>query len=102
MDKINWTELSLQDIENIAEYISLDSERYAELTVFELYKSTEILEKFPTIGRIVPEFKNKKIREIIKGNFRIIYKIINENRIDILTVYHSKRKLKRKNRSNNL
>jgi len=37
------------------------------------------------------------IRELIEGNYRIIYKIVNEYQIDILTIHHSARDLKRRN-----
>jgi toxin ParE1/3/4 len=35
----------------------------------------------------------KSIREIIEGNYRIIYRILNPNTIHILTGFHSKRNL---------
>ena len=38
------------------------------------------------VTRWLPE-----IREIIVGNYRLIYFIVEQNRIDILTVYHSSR-----------
>jgi plasmid stabilization system protein ParE len=40
MVKINWTEFSLQDINNIAEYIAKDSQRYAELFVSNVFTKT--------------------------------------------------------------
>jgi toxin ParE1/3/4 len=51
----------------------------------------------PYIGRRVPEFTKKSIREIIEGNYRIIYQIKNKNQVDILRVYHTSRLLKKKN-----
>jgi len=38
----------------------------------------------------------QNIRELIEGNYRIIYLIINDERIDILTVHHSARDLTRR------
>jgi toxin ParE1/3/4 len=31
------------------------------------------------------------VRELLLGNYRIIYRIVSDFRVDILTVYHSKR-----------
>ena len=93
MVEVNWTADALRDLDEIGSYIALDSIRYAEITVEELFMSTEILETFPLSGRMVPEFKNETIREIIKGNFRIVYKIVNKIKLDIVTVHHSKRLL---------
>lgn len=93
MVEINWTARALDDLEEIAKYISKDSVRYAKLTIRTLFTSTDILIKTPRIGRVVPEFKNSLIREIIRGNYRLVYKITSAKRIDILTVHHSARHL---------
>jgi plasmid stabilization system protein ParE len=45
-------------------------------------------------GRIVPEFEDAQIREVIEGNYRIIYFLENENIIKIIRVYHGARLLK--------
>ena len=93
MVKINWTNLALQDLDDIGEYISKDSVRYAELTVQHLFDSVDILKSHPKAGRIVPEFDLEDLRELIRGSYRIVYKIISKSRIDILTVHHSARLL---------
>jgi len=56
MVKINRTNLTIQDLEDIADYISKDSIRYAEITVQQLFISVDILLSHPKAGRIVPEF----------------------------------------------
>jgi toxin ParE1/3/4 len=94
MAEIKWTDQSLNDIENIAEFIAKDSEYYASVQVNRFFEETEILHQFPYSGRIVPEINNKDVREIISGNYRIIYKIVSSDRIDILTVHNSNRMIK--------
>jgi len=84
----------LEDLNSIGEYIARDSERYARLTLSKIRNSVNILKDNPLVGRIVPEVSYPSVREIIHGNYRIIYEIINDNRIDILTVHHSARILK--------
>jgi len=96
MVEVKWTDQSIQDIDNIAEYISQDSVNYAELQVNDFFERAEILNEFPNTGRIVPEFKDKNIRELIVGSYRLIYFILREERIDILAVHHSARLLKTK------
>jgi addiction module RelE/StbE family toxin len=93
MVEINWTTRALEDLEDIAQYISRDSVRYAKVTIQTLFLSTDILVRTPRIGRVVPEFRNAVIREIIRGNYRIVYKIVSAKKIDILTVHHSARHL---------
>lgn len=93
MVEVNWSPHALMDLENIGQYISKDLIKYAKLTIRTLFISTEILVKTPRIGRVVPEFKNALIRELIRGNYRIVYRIVSAKKIDILTVHHSARHL---------
>ena len=51
-----------------------------------IQKSVNRLEKFPNSGRQVPEIKRQDIREIIKGNYRIIYKI--DDGAHMLRIYY--------------
>ncbi len=95
MVKIIWTQRSLTDLKSIAEYISKDSIKYASLTLQRILDVTKYLETNPRIGRMVPEVEKKdKIREIILGNYRIIYKITSSQSVHILTVHHSARRLR--------
>ncbi len=86
MVKVIWTDSAIQDLNDIGDFISKDSIRYAEITVEKLFYAVDILMTYPNIGRIVPEFEDENIRELIHGNYRIVYQLIDEFRIDILTV----------------
>jgi addiction module RelE/StbE family toxin len=95
MVKIIWTQRSLTDLKSIAEYISKDSVKYASLTLERIIDVTKHLETNPRIGRMVPEIgRNDKIREIIFGNYWIIYKITSNLTVHILTVHHSAKRLR--------
>jgi toxin ParE1/3/4 len=94
MVKINWTNFALQDLLEIAEFISKDSHRYAQMTVKYLFESPSILKTHPKAGRIVPEFNDEHLRELIRGSYRLVYRIVDKNRIDILTIHHSARLIK--------
>jgi len=93
MVRINWTFQAKDDLKAIAEYISRDSKRYAKLQVIRIKNRTRILKTQVRSGKIVPEINKENIRELIEGNYRIIYKIVKDNRIDILTIHHSARDL---------
>ena len=95
MVKIIWTQRSLADLKSIAEFISKDSLKYASLTLERIIVVTKYIESNPRIGRMVPEVgRNDKIREIIFGNYRIIYKIANSTVVYILTIHHSSKRLR--------
>ena len=53
----------------------------------------DILKTFPQAGRTVPEKNDENVRELIEGNYRIIYEVVSADQISILTVYHSARDL---------
>lgn len=89
--KVNWTNLALEDIANIAEFISKDSFYYAQLQTERFFARVEILESHPHSGRIVPELSKNELRELIEGSYRIVYRIVSHERLDILTVHHSSR-----------
>lgn len=93
MAKVNWTIQSIKDIENIAEFIAKDSEKYATIQTQRFFEIVTALESQPQIGKIVPEINKSNIRELILGNYRIIYVIKLNQDVDIITVHHSKRLL---------
>jgi toxin ParE1/3/4 len=94
MAEITWSIAAENDLKNIYDYISVDSEFYADKVVDEIYKSALVLETHIRIGKVVPEFGHQSIRELIEGRYRIIYKIENEHKISIVRIYHSARLLK--------
>ena len=89
MVKIKWTNSALRDLKQIHKYISEDSEYYADRLISKLVERVDILEKLPFSGRTVPEKEDETIRELIEGNYRIFYKVKNENNILILRIHHS-------------
>ncbi len=93
MVKVVWAERAIDDLTTIAEYSSRYSDKYASSIVSKLFNKINILKKMPKIGRIVPEKNDENIRELIEGNYRIIYEIEREDRIEVLLAHHSSRPL---------
>lgn len=71
------TRSAVEDLKSISDYISRDSLRYAKIQVLRLKSRTTALRANPNLGRVVPELANEIYRELIEGNYRIIYKIVN-------------------------
>lgn len=92
MAEIVWTETALTDIDSIAEYISKDSFYYASKFVEKIFVAAKKLEKFPEIGKVVPELLKFPYREILFQRYRIIYRIY-QDKVYIITVHHSSRLL---------
>ena len=74
----------------IAAYIAIDSLNEAEKWGDRIYHAVERLAEFPESGRQIPELSSlKNYRELIFGNYRIIYRI-NTDTVFILTVRNYK------------
>lgn len=93
MVKIRWTELAIDDLKNIHDYISKESIVYANNMIEKIVSRVDQIEQFPESGRIVPEFRKRSLRELIEGSYRIIYKI-HRQYIGIIRIHHSARLLK--------
>lgn len=95
MGKIRWTEKASSHLQSIHEYIARDSKTYATRFIRSLIKATTKLETMPRIGRILPELENYGFREVIYQNYRILYRIIDDEGVEILAVLHSARNFKK-------
>jgi addiction module RelE/StbE family toxin len=93
MVKVIWTEFAIEDLRSIHAHIAQDSKVYADRLIEKIITRVEQLETYPQSGRVVPEFNTESIRELIEGNYRIIYKI-NPDFIGVVRVHHSARQLK--------
>ncbi len=87
--KIIWSPLAVERTSEIAEYITIDNPSAAVAWVEKVFEKVDLLKLSPQIGREVPEICRKEIREIIFGNYRIIYRI-EKTKISILTIRHGK------------
>jgi toxin ParE1/3/4 len=87
--KIVWSPLAVDRVSEIAEYIAQDKPSAAENWINIVFSKVEQLKSSPEIGRIVPEIRNKQFRELIYGNYRIIYRI-EKKQVSILTIRHGK------------
>ena len=95
MTSVNWTERALNTLSDIYDYIGRDAPLYAEHFVQQLISAVDHLEAFPLSGRRVPEAERDDIRELIFQRYRILYWVLDDKRIDILSVMHGSRDLSR-------
>jgi len=93
MVKIIWTEASLLDLNEIAEYIALDKVSAAEKLVRKVFDRIELLSDSPNSGRRPPELGKTRYREVIVGPCRIFYRA-NKDEIVILYIMRGERLLK--------
>lgn len=93
MVEIRLSDSAWGDLDNITDYIALDSPRHAIIFSEKVFERLEILHDFQNSGRIVPEFQNEEIRELILGSYRIVYRIYSEKLIIVLRIIHGSKLL---------
>jgi toxin ParE1/3/4 len=90
--KLIWSPSALLDVKDIAVFIQEDNPSAARRFVKSLFQAVERLADFPNSGRIVPEFDDPAIREVVRRPFRIVYRIDSPERtVQIVRVWHTAR-----------
>jgi plasmid stabilization system protein ParE len=90
--EVVWTPRAHADLAAIGAYHAQSAPGYAEVLVRKLMHAAERLEVFPLSGRVVPEIGDESLREVIHRNYRIVYiHLPEDDRVEVLTVFHSSR-----------
>jgi plasmid stabilization system protein ParE len=92
MAQVRWSLTSGNDLQGIEDFIARDSVLHAIAFVDRIVESTETLLRSPQIGRVVPEFNQQNLREVIFRGYRIVY-LLQDNEVIILRVVHGARDL---------
>ena len=96
MVQVRWTQIATDDLKSIYAYIARDSKKYAKREVIKIKVRAKILRTRPLLGKEVREKGSRNVRELIEGNYRIIYKLVDTKTIDILLIHHAARDLFRR------
>jgi toxin ParE1/3/4 len=91
MAEVIWTIRAVEHVEQIGSFIEKDSPFQARRVVQLIIKETRRLKEHTRIGKMVPEVQDDKYRELRVFSYRILYKILDENRIAIIGVVHGYR-----------
>ena len=88
--KVLWSARAIEDLKTIARFISTDNPGAARRFAGKLKLRAESLCKFPNRGRIVPEIGRDDVRELIEGNYRIVFRVRKEA-VVVLTIFEGHR-----------
>jgi len=90
---ISFAEFALRDLEEIrAWYAQEGVPEVGERLVKEVFRRIEALADHPDMGRVVPEFDQAFLRELIHPPFRIVYRHDGQ-RVRIVRIWRSERLL---------
>lgn len=73
--KVDWADPAVLDVRAIKTYIAKDSAVYASRFAERIIEAAESLERLPLRGPMVPEAGDERVRELLFGNYRIIYRV---------------------------
>lgn len=90
--RVRWSLLALRRVSEIGDYISGDRPEAAREWAAGVFDAVDRVARFPNQGRVVPEVGRPSIREVIYGDYRVIYKV-EAKAIGVLTVRHGRRRL---------
>ncbi len=93
--RVVWTDQAFERLAEIEIYISRDNPQAAEQYIERLIARTEVLAEHPKLGRLVPEVPGGYLRELVEGNYRIVYRIRDEI-VEVLTVFEGHQMLSEK------
>jgi plasmid stabilization system protein ParE len=88
-----FAESALADLESIRDWYSeQDVPEVGERLIGEIVASLEALANHPDMGRVVPEFDQPFLRELIRPPFRIVYRR-DPKHVRIVRIWRSERLL---------
>jgi len=90
---IHYTTRFLHEVDEQAQYLAQYSPTRASLFVDSIFRQLELLKQHPRLGRAVPEFGDETIREVLFRQYRLIYRIVADDRIDVLALQSGLRPL---------
>jgi addiction module RelE/StbE family toxin len=91
MAEVIWTIKAVEQVEQIGSFIEKDSPFRAHRVVQLIIKETRRLKEHARIGKMIPEVQEDQYREFRVFSYRILYKILDEDRIAIVGVIHGYR-----------
>jgi plasmid stabilization system protein ParE len=92
--KVVWTEQAWVRLAEIESFIARDDPGAASRLVDRLVDRTEALASHPHRGRRLPEIPRSGLRELLVGNYRIVYRR-SSKAIEVFTVFEGHRLLRR-------
>lgn len=90
--RITWSPLAVDRVIEVIRYIASANPRGAENWAADLFERVDRLRSFPESGRVLREIPRGPYRELLHGEYRVIYRVL-RSRVLILTVRHGRRLL---------
>lgn len=88
--RLRWSDDAKASLRSIREQYNQLSAGAGNRVAKRVFAGTRRLRRFPTLGRVVPEYESPLVRELIQGDFRVWY-VVASDEIRIIAVSHGAR-----------
>jgi plasmid stabilization system protein ParE len=90
--RLTWSSVAQRDLDEIEAYINAENPGAADSFCAQLVRQIDRLKEFPELGSVVPEFPDGDLRQLVHGNYRILYRVAHaQSAVKIVRVWHGAR-----------
>lgn len=85
-----WSAESVERLAAIEAHVAVDNPSAAERLVARLIERADGVSQHPLMGRRVAEATaDEALREVVEGNYRIIYRVAPDGGVEVVTVFEA-------------
>lgn len=88
MGRVRWSQEALRWLREIRQFIAQDNPSAARRTAAGILDRVEILRTFPEIGQRYEAVKDREVRILLFGHYRIAYLVTKDRDVKLLGIFH--------------
>jgi toxin ParE1/3/4 len=90
--RLTWSTPAQQDLAELESYIGSDDPAAASAVVSQLLERVDRLREYPEMGPIIQEFRDRSVRHLVVGNYRILYRLSADRmELEVARIWHGAR-----------
>jgi plasmid stabilization system protein ParE len=87
MTEVRWSDASLDELASLKRRYNRRVTGSGDALAARILLAVDRVETFPRIGRVVPEYGQEQLREVIVSPFRVVYRIAPDH-IEVSAIFH--------------
>lgn len=88
--KVDWLPAALDDLDAACAFVARESPSYAATLARVVLDKAHELSEFADRGRVVPELRAERLRELFVHRYRLVYRV-EETAVVVLAIIHGAR-----------
>lgn len=88
MGRVKWSNEALGWLREIRSYIARDDAVAARRTVAGIVERVEVLGRFPEAGQRYEPIRDREVRILLYGHYRIAYLVTSERDVMLIGIFH--------------